>query len=84
MSHFAEETGVDFSTVEQEDSMIMSDVMRYYEDEIPAKYEACAKLINDIIKDGGKVVVWAIFIKTIETLKSYLDSIGIKSRALYR
>jgi SNF2 family DNA or RNA helicase len=83
LSQFAEEAGVDFSTVEQEDSMIMSDVMRYYEDEIPAKYEACAQLINDITKDGGKVVVWAIFIKTIETLQSYLDSIGIKSRALY-
>ena len=83
LSQFTEEAGVDFSTVEQEDSMIMSDVMRYYEDEIPAKYEACAQLINDIIKDGGKVVVWAIFIKTIETLQSYLDSIGIKSRALY-
>ena len=83
LSQFAEEAGVDFSTVEQEDSIIMSDVMRYYEDEIPAKYEACAQLINDITQTGGKVVVWAIFIKTIETLQSYLDSIGIKSRALY-
>ena len=83
LSQFTEEAGIDFSSVEQEDSMIMSDVMRYYSDEIPAKYEACAQLIKDITKDGGKVVVWAIFIKTIETLQSYLDSVGIKSRALY-
>ena len=83
LSQFSEEVGVDFSTVEQEDSIIMSDVMRYYEDEIPAKYEACAQLIKDITKNGDKVVVWAIFIKTIETFQSYLDSIGIKSQALY-
>ena len=83
LSQFADEAGVDFSSVEQEDSMIMSDVMRYYEDVIPAKYEACAQLINEIIDNGGKVVVWAIFIKTIETLQTYLDSVGIKSKALY-
>ena len=83
LSQFSEEVGVDFSTVEQEDSIIMSDVMRYYEDEIPAKYEACAQLIKDIIKNGDKVVVWAIFIKTIETFQAYLDSIGIRSQALY-
>ena len=41
-------------------------------DVIPAKYEACAKLINEIIQNGGKVVVWAIFVKTIESLQKYL------------
>jgi SNF2 family DNA or RNA helicase len=83
LSQFSQESGVDFSSVEQEDSIIMSDIMRYYKDEIPAKYEACAKLINEIIRSGGKVVVWAIFIKTIETLQSYLDSVGIQSKILY-
>lgn len=83
LSQFSQESGMDFSSVEQEDSMIMSDVMRYYEDEIPAKYEACAKLIREITETGGKVVVWAIFIKTIETLQSYLNSVGIASKALY-
>lgn len=83
LSQFSEEAGLDLSSVEQEDSMIMADVMRYYEDEIPAKYEACAKLINEITASGGKVVVWAIFIKTIETLQSYLDSVGIPSKTLY-
>lgn len=83
LSQFTQEAGLDFSSVEQEDSIIMSDVMRYYEDEVPAKYEACAKLINEITQSGGKVVVWAIFIKTIETLQSYLESVGIPSKALY-
>lgn len=83
LSEFAEVAGIDFSTVEKEDSMLMSDVMRYYKDVIPAKYEACAKLINEIIQNGGKVVVWAIFVKTIESLQKYLDSVGIKSKTLY-
>jgi len=83
LNRFAEENGDDFTAVEKEDSLIMQDVMRYYSDETPAKFIKCADIINQIIKENGKVVIWAIFIKTIELLKSYLDSIGIESRTLY-
>ena len=47
------------------------------------KFIKCSEIINKIIAEGGKVVVWAIFIKTIESLKDYLNSIGIESRILY-
>ncbi|WP_321316455.1 DEAD/DEAH box helicase [Labilibaculum sp.] len=83
LNRFAEENGDDFTTIEKEDSLIMQDVMRYYSDETPAKFIKCADIINQIIKENGKVVIWAIFIKTIELLKSYLNSIGIESRTLY-
>lgn len=83
LNRFAEENGDDFTTIEKEDSLIMQDVMRYYSDETPAKFIKCADIINQIINENGKVVIWAIFIKTIELLKSYLNSIGIESRTLY-
>lgn len=83
LTQFAEESGIDLSSAEFEDSMIMNDVMRYYEEEIPAKYEVCSDLVRKIIADGGKVVIWAVFIKTIETIHDYLKSVGINSKILY-
>jgi len=83
INKFAEENGEDFSSIENDDLLIMQDVMSYYTDEIPSKFEKCAELVNQIIKANGKVIIWAIFIKTIEFLENYLSSIGIESRTLY-
>jgi len=83
LSTFAEENGVDFSSVEAEDSLIMQDITRFYIDEIPAKYVVCAELVKRIISENGKVVIWAIFIKTIESLEYYFQSIGIECRTLF-
>ena len=83
LTQFASEVGIDLSSAEFEDSIIMRDVMRYYNEEVPAKYEACAELTKKIVNEGGKVVIWAVFIKTIETLQCYLQSIGIHSKILY-
>ncbi|WP_194431830.1 DEAD/DEAH box helicase [Flavobacterium pokkalii] len=80
---FGEENGEDFSGISNEDSHIMNDVMRYYTDEIPSKFEKCGELVNQIIQANGKVIIWAIFIKTIEHLEIYFRSIGIESRTLY-
>lgn len=83
LNKFAEENGEDFSTIENEDLIIMQDIMKYYSDEIPSKFEKCAELVNQIIQANGKVIIWAIFIKTIEFLENYLRSIGIETRTLY-
>lgn len=80
---FNSEFGEDYTTVLDSDNEIMQNVLRYCDDEIPAKFEACGELVSDIISKGGKVVIWAIFIKTIELLESYLASIGIASKTLY-
>lgn len=80
---FSEESGNDFSSIEAEDSLIMQDIMRFYADEIPAKFDKCGELVKQIILENGKVVIWAIFIKTIESLESYLRSIGIECRTLF-
>ena len=83
LTAFSEENGADFSSIEAEDSLIMQDIMRFYADEIPAKFNKCGELVKHIIADKGKVVIWAIFIKTIESLENYLLSIGIECRTLF-
>ena len=83
LSAFSEEFGEDLSTVEAEDSSIMRDIMRFYNENVPAKYEECLKLVKQIIERGEKVIVWVIFIKNIESLSEYLLKNGIQSRILY-
>ena len=82
LSDFAKIEDVDFSGV-QDDSAMLKEIMQYSETETPAKYEVTKNIINKIISEGGKVIVWACYIKNIELLKEYLDSQGIESRTLY-
>ena len=83
LSAFSAEYGEDLSTVEAEDTSIMRDIMRFYDENVPAKYEECLKLVRQIIERGEKVIVWVIFIKNIESLSDYLSKNGIKNRLLY-
>ena len=72
----------DFRDIE-EDSEIIRSVIEYHNTETPAKFEAALQIINDIISKGGKVVVWACYIKTIELFKDCLAERGISSRTLF-
>lgn len=83
LSEFSEYAGVDLSAVTEDDSAVMGDILGFYESETPAKFEVCANIIKEILSTGGKVIVWAVFIKTIENLAEYLKSVGIQSRILY-
>lgn len=66
-----------------EDMSLISDVMSYSKNETPTKFIKAAELIEKIISKGEKVVVWAVFIDTIEAFQKYLDNKGIKSKILY-
>ena len=83
LSAFSTEYGEDLSSVEAEDASIMRDIMRFYDENVPAKYEECLKLVRQIIERGEKVIVWVIFIKNIESLSEYLNANGIECRILY-
>lgn len=83
LSSFSAEYGDDLSSVEAEDASIMRDIMRFYDENVPAKYEECLKLVKQIIERGEKVIVWVIFIKNIESLSEYLKVNGIECRILY-
>lgn len=83
LTDFTNELGEDFSAIEEDDSAVMNELMSFYNPETPEKFIKAAEIIKNIISEGGKVVVWAVFIKTIETFAEYLDSLGIESRILY-
>lgn len=66
-----------------EDSDILEDVFKYEANETPSKYIRTKMLIDKILARGDKVVVWAVFIHTINALKKYLAKYGIESQELY-
>lgn len=82
ISDFAAIEGVDFSSI-KDDSDMLREILKYSDNEIPAKYEKARDIIKDIIENGGKVIVWACYIKNIEMFSKYLESQGIETRTLY-
>lgn len=82
LSDFAKSEGIDISEVE-EDNSILQTILKYSDNEIPAKFKKTKELVNQIISSGGKVVVWACYIKTIEYLSNFLNSNGIYNKILY-
>lgn len=82
LKDFAQIEDVDFDGV-QDDSEMLKEILKYSTNEIPAKYEKAKEIIEKIISDGGKVIVWACYIKNIELLKEYLEGNGIPVRTLY-
>lgn len=67
----------------EEDAAFISQISQFVKDETPAKFIKAGEIIQDIISKGGKVVVWATFIKTILDIKEYLNRQGIATRELY-
>lgn len=66
-----------------DDADVLSAILDYEEKEVPAKYKAVKELVETIISEGGKVVIWATFIHTIHGIKDYLDQHGIAAQELY-
>lgn len=65
------------------DIEVLKAIMEYEQIEVPAKYKVAKTIVEQIIAQGGKVVIWATFIHTIHGLKRYLHECGIKSQELY-
>lgn len=66
-----------------DDSDVLKSILDYEANEVPAKYIAVKHLVDDILVNNGKVVIWATFIHTIHGLKQYLESQGIPCQELY-
>ena len=82
LKNFASFEGFDPDAV-AEDTSLLSDVLQYAKLETPAKFVKARELIEEIIASGGKVVVWAIYIKNILDFEKYLLSCGILCKTLY-
>lgn len=50
---------------------------------VPPKFEKAYNLIMSIINKGEKVIVWALYIDTIDRFSEYLKLKGINSKVLY-
>ena len=66
-----------------DDSDVLKSILDYETNETPAKYVAVKQLVEQILSEGGKVVIWATFIHTIHGLKRYLENEGIRCQELY-
>ena len=82
LSDFIKLEGSDISEIE-EDNSILQTILKYSDNEIPEKFQKAKELASQIIKSGGKVVIWACYIKTIEYLSNFLSSAGIYNKILY-
>lgn len=82
LKEFAIAEGIDLSSV-AEDTKVINEVMKYGDNESPAKFEAAKILIEEIISKNEKVIVWACYIKTIESFQKYLLKNDINSKVLY-
>lgn len=66
-----------------DDSDVLQSIIDYETNEIPAKYITTKSILDKILSENGKAVVWATFIHTIHGLKNYLESQGIPCQELY-
>jgi SNF2 family DNA or RNA helicase len=74
--------GIDLSGVTEDDSVLQA-VLKYAETEVPAKFEKALELIQQIISNNEKVVVWACYVRTIEMFSEFLTKHGINNKTLY-
>ncbi len=66
-----------------DDTRVINNILSYDRIEVPEKFKAAAKIVDKLVSDGNKVVVWAIFRQNLVQFQDYLNSVGIPSRLLY-
>ena len=82
LKNFALSENINIDTI-AEDNSLVSDILQYTKKEIPSKFIIARELIEKIIANNGKVVVWAIYIKNILDFEKYLISCKIPCKTLY-
>lgn len=84
LKEFFEDEGLSIEAYQTiDDADVLKSILDYEENEIPSKFIAVKNLVDKIISENGKVVIWATFIHTIHGLKQYLESQGIPCQELY-
>lgn len=65
------------------DEGFIADILKYAETETPNKFIKAKEIIEKIIQNNEKVVVWAIYINNILDFEKYLKHNGINCKTLY-
>ncbi|MCK5475042.1 MAG: DEAD/DEAH box helicase [Candidatus Pacebacteria bacterium] len=66
----------------QDDSEILSKIYDYAENATPQKFKTVKEIVEKIITEKGKVIIWTIFIQNAKGLQQYLFDNDIKSKLL--
>jgi SNF2 family DNA or RNA helicase len=62
---------------------IMKDIARYQQNEVPQKFYQILSLLNQIINEGGKAVIWTSFVQNIHDLSDFLIRNDVDNRMIY-
>lgn len=74
----------DTDVIDNEDDEIVAALYKYEKNKvIPPKFIEAYNLIKLLTEQKEKVIVWAIYIDTIEYFAKYLENKGISSKILY-
>lgn len=82
LKEFADEEGIDLTNYNVDESII-GDVLTAIRDEVPAKFETACEISKKILANGGKVVIWACYIETLNALSKYLFQQNLYNKILY-
>lgn len=66
-----------------DDSTIISKIYNYKKVEVPSKFIEVKRILQDeVLPNGGKAIIWTIFIQNAKELQKYLTNQGISSEFL--
>lgn len=82
LADYYDENG-DVVSETESDKLFLDQVRRFWKDELPQKYIVATNLAKKIVSEGGRVIVWATYIRNVEYLKSYMEASGLKVKTLY-
>lgn len=66
-----------------DDVLLFREILSFSFQKIPPKFEKTLSLVKEILGNGGKVVIWATFVKNVLGLQAYLRENGIETEVLY-
>lgn len=66
----------------QDDSEILSKIDTYTKLETPVKFVSIKSIVDNIVQNKGKVIIWSIFIQNAKELQRYLSNNYIRAELL--
>lgn len=82
LDSYYDEEGIE-KKFEVDDSSILKLIENYNLNETPSKFIILEKIIKNIIENGGKVVIWTIFIQNIIDLELFLTKKNYFVKKIY-
>lgn len=74
---------IDYSSSDFDDELINALLEYDSQKSVPPKFAVALNLIKDLIQRGEKVIIWAIYIDTVERFAKYLSQNDIGCKILY-